>query len=59
MLCNLLLNATNTAQLLLEDWVEYEEVLVKVKNWLSWELSEDVLDEISERVLHDAIKSMR
>lgn len=59
MLCNLLLNATNTAQLLLEDWAEYEEVLAKVKNWLSWELSEEVLDEISERVVHDAIKSMR
>lgn len=50
-------NATNTARLLLEDGEEYEEVLWKVKNWLSGDLSEEVLEEISERVVYDAIRS--
>jgi len=52
-------NATNTARLLLEDWVEYEEVLWKVKNWLRGELSEEVLEEVSKIVVHDAIRSMK
>ena len=59
MLCNKLLNATNTAQLLLEDWVEYEDVVLKVRNYLDWELSGEVLDEIAERVVSDAVRNLR